>query len=154
MLQKLYTFIIVWYYSLRRQSRLGKRRDLTAIKTLSCTCSLYKTDNTESGRGHGDVNVQVMLAWQIRIGVSINPRSVSAQHMQDALDALAAVDLLREEDLLLLGTAPQIWCSVVPSNYQCAPDALQGVVTAAPPAPAAVGPRLGLTNGAGALSAP
>ena len=65
---------------------------------------------------------QVMLAWQIRIGVSINPRSVSAQHMQDALRALAAVDLLTEEDLLLLGTAPQIWCSVVPSNYQCAPD--------------------------------
>ena len=32
--------------------------------------------------------MQVMLAWQIRIGVSINPRSVSAQHMQDALDAL------------------------------------------------------------------
>lgn len=63
-----------------------------------------------------------MLAWQVRIGVSINPRSISVQHMQDALEALAAVDLLTEEDLLLLGTAPQIWCSVVPGNYQCAPD--------------------------------
>lgn len=63
-----------------------------------------------------------MLAWQIRIGISINPRSVSVQHMQDALDALEAVDLLTDQDLLLLGTAPQIWCSVVPGNYQCAPD--------------------------------
>ena len=63
-----------------------------------------------------------MLAWQIRIGISVNPRSVSAQHMEDALQALVAVDLLTETELLLLGTAPQIWCSVVPGNYQCAPD--------------------------------
>ena len=84
-----------------------------------------------------------MLAWQIRIGVSINPRSVSAQHMQDALEALAAVDLLTEEDLLLLGTAPQIWCSVVPGNYQCAPDEF---VTEAPEPPGLLRLRLANTS--------
>lgn len=65
---------------------------------------------------------QVLLAWQIRLGVSVNPRSISAQHQIDAVDALAVVPQLTDDDLASLGAAPQIWCSVVPGNYQCAPD--------------------------------
>ncbi len=105
---------------------------------------------------------KVLMAWQIRIGVSINPRSISAAHQQDALDALELVPLFTADDLAVLMGAPQvtgrlsvfsagsqrrrfprqIWCSVVPENYQCAPDEHVPVlapqpppVLAAPPAP-------------------
>ena len=51
---------------------------------------------------------QILMAWQIRIGVSINPRSISAAHQQDALDALELVPLLTEDDLAILMGAPQV----------------------------------------------
>jgi hypothetical protein len=70
----------------------------------------------------GATPAQVLLAWQLRVGVSLNPRSISAQHMQDGLEALSLAPQLTGEELAVLGAGPQIWCSVMPSNYQCAPD--------------------------------
>ena len=72
--------------------------------------------------GGGVTPAQVLLAWQLRIEVSLNPRSISRQHMADGLEALALAPALTGEEIVTLGSAPQIWCSVVPGNYQCAPD--------------------------------
>jgi 2,5-diketo-D-gluconate reductase A len=72
--------------------------------------------------GGGVTTAEVLLGWQLRVGVSINPRSISAAHMHEALRALDVARQLTWTELDMLGSAPQIWCSVVPGNYQCAPD--------------------------------
>ena len=68
----------------------------------------------------GATPAEVLLGWQLRVGVSINPRSISAQHMREGLRALDVAEQLTEgccRSQLLHRT----WCSVVP-EYQCAPD--------------------------------
>jgi diketogulonate reductase-like aldo/keto reductase len=88
--------------------------------------------------GGGVTPAQVLLAWQLRVGVSLNPRSTSAQHMADGLEALALAPALTDEELVTLGSAPQVWCSLMPSNYQCAPDRIQNVGSSSAAAAAAI----------------
>jgi len=70
---------------------------------------------------HGVTPAQVLIQWQYAIGVPINPRCQNAQHMRDNLNSYNFT--LTADELQLLYSAPQDWCSIDPGMYECAPDA-------------------------------
>jgi len=63
---------------------------------------------------------QVLLNWQYRLQVPTNPRCQNLKHMQDNLNAYNFT--LTQDDINLLLSAPQDYCSMDPDFYECAPD--------------------------------
>lgn len=84
---------------------------------------------------YGVTPAQVLIRWQWALGVPVNPRSMSAQHMADNLAAYAALPSLNQTEVNTLSSQPQVTCDVDPKWCVCA--VAGGVwATRSPPPPA------------------
>jgi len=63
---------------------------------------------------------QIILQWEYALGVATQPRTVNLKRMQENL--MAFNFSLTNDEINLLLQAPQDWCSIDPSWYECAPD--------------------------------
>jgi len=63
---------------------------------------------------------QILLQWAYALGIATNPRTQNLKHQQDNL--MAFNFSLTNDEITLLLEAPQDYCSLDPSWYECAPD--------------------------------
>lgn len=76
---------------------------------------------------YGATPAQVLLQWQWQLGVPANPRTMSAQHMDDNLRAyelFAATPFggLNQTEVDMLSAQPQDLCSSTNTWYECADE--------------------------------
>lgn len=68
---------------------------------------------------YGASPAQVLLNWQLQLGIPVNPRSQNIEHMKENLSFNSFT--LTAAEVNTLDGQPQDWCSVDPV-YECAPD--------------------------------
>jgi len=71
-------------------------------------------------KAHNVTAAQVLLQWQYALGVPTNPRSQNADHMTENLQSYSFN--LTSDEINSLLAAPQDYCSLDPTWYECAPD--------------------------------
>jgi len=71
-------------------------------------------------KAHSVTEAQVLLQWQWALGIPTNPRSQNATHMSENLNSYNFT--LTSNEITQLNSAPQDYCSVDPTWYECAPD--------------------------------
>lgn len=80
---------------------------------------------------YGVTPAQVLIRWQWALGVPVNPRSMSAQHMADNLAAYTALPFLNQTEVNTLSSQPQVTCGMDPK--WCVPQCVCALSTACHP---------------------
>jgi len=62
---------------------------------------------------------QVLIAWSLEVGVSVNPRTMSPLHMKENLKAWKLK--LSSADVVAIGAMPESTCDIDPNWYECTP---------------------------------
>jgi len=75
---------------------------------------------TQIAKAHNVTAAQALLQWQYAIGIPTNPRSQNTDHMRENLQSYTFN--LTPDEINSLLTAPQDYCSLDPTWYECAPD--------------------------------
>lgn len=70
---------------------------------------------------HNASAAQVLIAWSLAVGVTVNPRTDKVEHMQDNL--LAWQLNLTASDVVALSSLTEATCDVDPDWYECTPTA-------------------------------
>jgi diketogulonate reductase-like aldo/keto reductase len=85
---------------------------------------------------HNASAAQVLIAWSLAVGVTVNPRTSNASHMRENL--LAWQIPLTPAEVLQLSMLPESTCDVDPTWYECTPThtACPPQCCAKPPCPA------------------
>jgi len=68
---------------------------------------------------HNVTAAQVLIQWQYALGVAVQPRSQNLNHMDENLRSYDFS--LTNTEIDLLNSAPQVYCTVDPVFYECAP---------------------------------
>lgn len=68
---------------------------------------------------HSATAAQVLLAWSLQVGVTVNPRTNKVAHMQENKEAWRLQ--LDAQDMLALGSLKESTCDVDPNWYECSP---------------------------------
>ena len=66
---------------------------------------------------HNATPAQVLIAWQWQLGIPVNPRSMSQQHMIDNMNAYSL--FLNQTEMDTLSSQPQVTCAIDPKWYEC-----------------------------------
>lgn len=69
---------------------------------------------------HNRSPAAVLINWLWQQYIVTNPRTYSLAHMIDNLSAYNFT--LTDAEVALLSSRPQVWCSLDPTFYECAPD--------------------------------
>lgn len=76
---------------------------------------------------HNRSPAAVIINWLWQQYIVTNPRTAQLSHMIDNLSAYNFT--LTDAEVALLSSRPQVWCSIDPKFYECAPDNIGPSVT-------------------------